>query len=397
MQTRVSFILLLLLFYCGIKQPIEITEDGQNTGTIFVTANEAGANIFLDNVPTPYVTPDTLKNITVGRHLLRIFKDGFRAAPESILVNVEKHRMAVAQFTLEAILRPARILVTSQPAHAEIFLAGETSGKHTPDTLIVPAGQNIWVSLKKNGYQPFAFPSVQPVANALFAFEPAVLQVQPLVLLEGFANTSCLPCTTTSRHLEDLENLLVPKNYTLIEYYSNWPNPQDIFYLANPADNMARIQAYKITAVPSVLVAGKGTDPLDLNKIIAAYQSSLAGYDPAIGLSLSRQACHDSIKIQIEIYAPASTDTRNWRLYIALVEDNIQLAQAPGANGAKHFRAVFRKFLTANTGDPVTLTAGSFVAAYSTILAPAWQHEALTIVGFVQDLQSKRIIQVSSL
>lgn len=397
MQIRLSFILLLLVVFCGVKQPIEITEDGQDTGTIFVSANEAGATIFLDKTPTPFVTPDTLKNIAVGRHLIRIFKDGYRAEPESIVVNVEKNKLALAQFTLSAILNQARIVVSSQPGNAEIFIAGETTGKLTPDTLIVPAGQNLPVSLKKNGYQLFTFPAVQVTVNTLLALETAMLQVQPLVLLEAFANTCCLPCTTTSRHLEALENLIVPKNYTLVEYYSNWPNPQDVFYLANPADNMARIQAYKIATVPSVFVAGKGTDPLNLNKIIAAYQSSLASYDPSVGLSLSRKVSNDSIKIQVEIYAPAASDTRNWRLFIALVEDHIQYAQAPGTNGLKHFRDVFRKFVTANAGDPLTLSAGNFAASYGTKISPVWNSAALTIVGFIQDLQSKKIIQVSSL
>jgi hypothetical protein len=69
----VLFFLMILFFYCGTKNP----EKKTNLGKILVKSNIPQAEIFLDNISSGKVTPDTLFDVPAGSHEVKVEKYGY--------------------------------------------------------------------------------------------------------------------------------------------------------------------------------------------------------------------------------------------------------------------------------------------------------------------------------
>ncbi len=101
---------------------------------------------------------------------------------------------------------------------SKIYLDGVFSGKYTPDTLTLNEGD---YSIK--------------VVKEL---------VPKLVLIEDFANVSCIPCVQSNKILESLSNVKFGRSkLVIIKFPTNFPSPNDPFYLA----------ATKMTVIPELL------------------------------------------------------------------------------------------------------------------------------------------------
>jgi hypothetical protein len=84
-----------LLGGCGQKDPTS-----PPTGAIFVSSSIPGAAIFLNGVDSHRVTPDTLKNVAVGSHVVTVQMAGFISSPESYEVEVSIGQVAEVVFLL---------------------------------------------------------------------------------------------------------------------------------------------------------------------------------------------------------------------------------------------------------------------------------------------------------
>ena len=124
----------------------------QPVGTISVTSNPPGAEIFLDGADTGNVTPAAFGNIAPGDHTIAVSLDGFN--PASMNVTVTAGSTSQADFQLIRIPQTGSISVTSSPGGAEISLDGTDTGKVTPFTFdnITPGDHNVAASLA--GYTP---------------------------------------------------------------------------------------------------------------------------------------------------------------------------------------------------------------------------------------------------
>jgi hypothetical protein len=128
----ISLILIALaIFSCGVKQPVENVEF-QKTGKIFVSSQPDSALIFLDGQNTFKVTPDTLNGISLGRHIVRVQREGFKPLQDSIIVQVEENTIARAAFTLEALVYLGTLVVNSEPGGAEIYVDWQNTFLYSP-------------------------------------------------------------------------------------------------------------------------------------------------------------------------------------------------------------------------------------------------------------------------
>jgi hypothetical protein len=382
---------LMLISACGVKQPQPVDNASQQLGAVAVTTDFPGARILLDGNITGRTTPDTLINIPAGDHVVRVVKDGYRVAPDSITVLVQKDSIAIAGFFLSEILNTGQVFVESTPPGAEILINGSSAGLLTPDTLVLEAG-DYNLALNKNGYVDTDLGTVTVAAEQLTEHH-AQLPVQRRVLVESFANTSCLPCTTTTRYLLELEESVPHDDIAVIEYFSNWPNIQDPFYQANPAGNRARFFTfYKISTVPSMFVMGTATDALSQTAIENGFSSALSAMTDDIGISVNSSFL-DSVYVDVEITLFGTEPAGDVRLMVAVIEDDIQFDQPPGSNGLQYFTHVFRKFLTSDSGNPVMLSPGTQTFRFSSEYGSGWETANLKIVAFIQEWTSKQVIQ----
>ena len=310
------------------------------------------------------------------------------------MVNINIDSLAFAEFSLEYITNQGKVFINSSPSGAEIVVDNSTSGKYTPDTVIVAAGSHHF-ELYKNGFDSLEIGTIEVITNSLTLFDETLV-VEKQVLIESFANSSCLPCTTTNALLENFIATHNSNKYTLIEYFTNWPNFLDPMYQHNPAGNSERFTYYDVRAVPSMFITGNTVNATDYNAITAAYNSQLANVTQDVSLSLTRQIS-DSIRVKADLTEFNQLPSADWRLFVAVIEKEVVFSSPPGSNGLKKFSHVFRTFLTPNVGDAITFTDTKFVKTYSGALSPEWDLNELQVIGFIQNRDTKVVIKSSYL
>src|SRR5512136_2196581 len=145
------------------------------TGSIHVTSNPSGAEIFIDNVDSGQTTEFTIDGITPGDHVVNVTLAGYEMAAEQT-VTVVAGETAQADFVLTPVPTTGSIHVTSTPSGAEIFIDNVDSGQTTEFTIdgITPGDHVVNVTLA--GYELAAEQTVTVVAgetvNADFQLVP---------------------------------------------------------------------------------------------------------------------------------------------------------------------------------------------------------------------------------
>jgi hypothetical protein len=119
-------------------------------GTLQVTANVNGANVYVDGVLVGR-TPLTL-NLPAGQRNIRVTANGYR--DENATVNVQGGQTTRINLTLDAIQQNGTLAINVSPnINANVYVDGVLVGRG--DTRInVPAGQRT-VRVTANGYQDF--------------------------------------------------------------------------------------------------------------------------------------------------------------------------------------------------------------------------------------------------
>ena len=115
-------------------------------GSISITSNPSGANIYLDGT-SKGITSSTLIDIPIGSHTVKLTKSGYN----DILKTVTIISGQTISFSESLIAQTGSISVSSNPSDANVYLDGTSKGT-TPITLHdVPIGTHT-VKLKKSGY-----------------------------------------------------------------------------------------------------------------------------------------------------------------------------------------------------------------------------------------------------
>lgn len=221
---------------------------------------------------------------------------------------------------------------------------------------------------------------------------------QRTVLMEPFTNTSCGPCATYG---PDFRTLLLNNisKVAVIYYHFDYPGPNDPFYLFTP-DNEARCQYYSINSVPHTKmdgnVFGDHIAYLTAADINNRYNTP-ALYEIDITATPSGT---DDLDIDVDVTALLSTAASGVKLRVAIIEDEINLASAPGSNGEKDFYWTFRDMLPSAAGataGPFTqYTPKNFNYTYTYQTGtPAVDKNQVKVVAFLQDDNTKEVLQAA--
>ena len=386
---RFIFLITVFLISCGVKQPVENINSNEKTGHIFVTTSPVqGAAIILDGQATGLLTPDTIKNVATGNHVVRVFLDGFQTDRDSFIVNVVENQVAQVTFQLQKIISVVTLQVTSEPAGAAIFLDNRNTGKKTPDTLSATPGTHT-IRLEKNGF-------VIKDSSVVLGQQEKVkvnfkLDIVQRVLFESFANVSCIPCVSATENLLKFTSAHAAENYVIMEYFANWPSPNDPFYKAVPKDVDQRVNFYGVQTLPTLKLKGTtGLDPNNYDEIVSKYNQAVTAQNTKIGISIDKQLVNNQLQVKVELFDFASQMTDpDLRLFVAITEDSIHFDNPPGSNGIKDFEWVFRGFLSDRQGD---LPDKSFFE-YQKEWPSNWQYKHSKIIAFIQNIQNKQILQ----
>ena len=117
------------------------------TGSIYANSEPNGAGIYLDENYKGQ-TPQTIPNVPIGEHTLKLSKDGYEEISHTITVASDQTTTFSKSLTGET----GSISVSSNPSGAEVYIDGIYKGL-TPKTISdVPVGKHVIV-LAKPGYE----------------------------------------------------------------------------------------------------------------------------------------------------------------------------------------------------------------------------------------------------
>jgi Secretion system C-terminal sorting domain/Outer membrane protein Omp28 len=215
---------------------------------------------------------------------------------------------------------------------------------------------------------------------------------QRLVLVEPFTNTSCAPCATYGPAFRTLLNNNISK-VAVVYYHFDYPGPNDPFYLFTP-DNESRCVYYGINGVPHTQMGGSYYDDHIAN--MTATDINTRYNTPALyEMSVSASPNGNDLDIDVDVTALLTTAAANVKLRVAIIEDEINLASAPGSNGEKDFYWTFRDMLPSAAGataGPFTqYTAKSFNYTYT--YQTGVNKDEVKVIAFLQDDNTKEILQ----
>ena len=212
-------------------------------------------------------------------------------------------------------------------------------------------------------------------------------QAKRYALLEHFTNTRCGTCASLNPSL--FTTIKVETNADLhhISYHWQTPYANCLYYQANPAPQNERAAYYNVPGSPRVSLNGAAqTQTVFITPPIV--EAAAATSPISVKVSENLGTTGGSRTVTIKVKSVAGTINGNFRLYVAVVEKKTNY-ESP--NGETVHYNVFRKFLTASSGNDITLTANeqSIFLDYQPDLATSAQ---LYAVAWVQNVTTREVL-----
>ena len=396
-------LLLLLIFIltitsCETNPPTSPDNQSQQFGKVLITANVSDAQIWLDNDNTGKIAPDTIET-TVGTHIITLKKTDYLDASSS--VEVVKDSLIDISITLIEVSQAGKIFVTSNAIGAQIIVDQVNTGKLTPDTIYTSPG-NHEIELQRAFYNS-STQQIEAIVDSVVVLD-MFLEEKPIsnvVLIEDFANVSCVPCVTSNKILESLTNVRYGHSKLVaIKFPTNFPSPNDPFYLANPSDCNSRISYYNVFFTPTTVVDGiiKPISTDSLNVIAAVDQRLTKEVRFRMDIYTNIIGSNYSTTVTVKVLNAAGIDFSNCVLHTVITETNIEYATPPGSNGETKFYDVMRVMLPTNSGQSLNgiSQTDEVVFQTQTTLNPNWIVSNLHSIAYIQNLSTKEVYQACS-
>lgn len=389
-------ILTLLIASCNTNPPTSPEIPLPQLGKAFITSNVDSAEIWLDNINTSKITPDTIET-TIGTHTFTLRKTNYIDVSQTIQIIKDSLVSLDISLTQES----GKVFVTSNAAGAQIFIDFVNSGKVTPDTILTTPGIH-QISLQRAFYNS-SIQQVEVIKDSLIILDMFLQEIPPsnVVLIEDFANVSCIPCVTSNKIIESLTNVRYGHSKLVaIKYPTNFPSPNDPFYLANTIDCNSRISYYNIFFAPTTIVDGilKPISTDSVSVIAAVDQRLTKEVKFRMDVSTSVVGSQYFITVTVQVLNGTGIDFSKCVLQTVVTETDIEFAIAPGSNGETKFYDVMRVMLPSNAGQSLEGISQTEEVVFQrqTSMNANWVTDKLNTIAFIQNVVTNEVYQATS-
>lgn len=392
------FLITLLAISCKTNPPLSPEDSTPQYGKAIISSNISGAEIWLDNTNTGQSTPDTVET-TVGTHTFTLKKTDYIDASQ--LVNILQDSTLSLSIVMTEASQAGRVFVNSNADGAQIYLDQVNTGKVTPDTVFASPGLH-QIELKRAFYNSLT-QQVELFVDSLVILDVFLQEITPsnVVIIEDFANVSCDPCVTSNKIIESLTNVTYGHSKLVaVKYPTNFPSPNDPFYLANTADCNSRISYYNVFFAPTTVVDGieKPISTDSLSMMAAIDQRLTKPLQFRMDVSSNVVGSEYFITVTVKVLNGAGIDFSNTVLHTVVTETDIEFATPPGSNGETKFYDVMRIMLPSNAGQSLSGISQTEEVVFQrqTTINSNWVFDNLHVVAFIQNTVSKEVYQSSS-
>jgi len=251
---------------------------------------------------------------------------------------------------------------------------------------------------------PPTSPDVTPTGNVVLTLKvdntTIVSAASKVVIVEDFANVSCNPCVISNKILKSLTEITYGRSKLVaVKFPTNFPAPNDLFYLAAKEICDARISYYNVFFAPTTVIDGI-LKPIstDSNSVKTAVDSRLS-ITPRFNINIIDNLEGDySVNVDIKFIDTTSINLSDLVIHTVLTETDIEFEQAPGSNGETKFYDVTRLMLPSKDGTPVRqlIDQGEIIFTFEDALLSSWNLEKLNFVVYIQNKTTKEIFQTGS-
>jgi hypothetical protein len=363
-------------------------------GSIRVTSSPPGAAIFLDGIDTGLVTDTTLVDLDAGLYVVSVYLEDWEPDSPGEAIDLGPLGFLEADF----ILSQTGIRVLG-PEGARIFIDGTDTGRIAPAFVSVEPG-TVKLSLELDTYHvtpSFLEVTVTDGEIVELAEDEFATRSKRTVILEGFANVSCMPCPELTANLTAMaaKPEFSIDRVLFIEFAVSWPELTDPFYLANPVENANRYTWYQVFGAPDLYEDGiRLADALDGPTMEKAVLAALET-DPGFLIDVEADLSGSNVPLGVTLSAPEPIDLGGTTLVVALYERIITFDQAPGLNRQTEFHHIFRDQADSHA-QPGLIDPGMPTTIVASVNRGSIDPDNLVIIAFVQRNSDKVILQAGS-
>ena len=231
--------------------------------------------------------------------------------------------------------------------------------------------------------------------NTLFAFLlifiefNAFAQAPKYALFEHFTNTRCGTCGATNPGF--FANIAINTNLKLhhLSIHPSIPYSDCVFYQANTAQQDARATFYNLPGTPRVAINGANT--VNANSVTASsVDNAYCATCSAVALQVTETGS-SSRTATIKVRSVGVPPSGSFKLYAAIVEKTVNY-NAPNTETVHH--NVFRQFLTAASGDALTLAlqGNETNVTFNYTVNAAWVSSEVYVLTWLQDAATKEVV-----
>lgn len=212
----------------------------------------------------------------------------------------------------------------------------------------------------------------------------AEAQVPKTPLIEHFTQASCGPCASQNPALKTTLDNFGTANYVKVTHQTSWPgvDPMNANYPAGPND---RRVYYGVSAVPRASLNG-GANAAPNTAVTTSTLNAAAAQTTPYDMDIT-QTWLSGTSVRVDVVVRNSTaaavSTAD-KLYVAMTENYISYATAPGSNGETEFYYVMREMYNASTG--ASTTAGLTIGAIPANDSLTYSFTLTSIPNYIRDL-----------
>lgn len=385
---------------CGHEPPLP--------GEIAVTSAPDGAAVSIDGQPTGLITPAVLPDLDGGLYTVGVSKDGVTYRPSEREVEVRYGTRSRAHFeTMTGSLR-----VASDPAGAEIILAGAATGRTTPHTFDDLDPGDYAVDVRLPHHRNATGPLTATVVRDEEASADFTLVLATVVLFEGFSNVSCTGCPTMLGYIEALmgrdgfgfDRLL------FVKFAGANPNNQDPMFRSNSAMVAQRASYYFANpnpSLPALVIQGAPAaqpgsfpDLPGLEDHVETGGAAPVDFYLQVAAPLAADLDVRDVACEISVVAPhVGVDLSGHQLRAILVYSEVHTAESYNPGGSEYHWVARRDGVAA--ADIGLVEAGQPAVFTVTLFDPDPADYDLTpfgreVIVFVQRIDTKSVVQAGS-
>jgi len=216
------------------------------------------------------------------------------------------------------------------------------------------------------------------------------------VFFEHFTQASCGPCAAQNPGFQSSILDYYNANVHHVAYHTSWPGT-DPMNFHNKPQVQSRVDYYGVNGVPNIQM--DGADQGGPSTVTREMVNQAIAEGSPISVAVTQTVVNDTVfDVTVTIKTVGTKPSGNYNLLLSLVEREVIYTSPPGTNGEKDFPNVFRRMLTADDGDAITLPdqGESISFNYTYTRSTVWKMENIYSLAAVQNTDDKSVINSGS-